>query len=102
MTISSQVSNNTINGNSTASLGHLFQCLTAIRVLKIKKKGCIDMKFHVFLFLPAASCPVTEHYQEEFGSIVTLKQQFFVCVDKTIDKIPSMLPLLPVEQSQIS
>lgn len=60
------------------------------------------MKFHVFLFLPAASCPVTEHYQEEFGSIVTLKQQFFVYVDKTIDKIPSVLPLLPVEQSQIS
>ena len=39
---------------------------------------CVQMEFHVFWFVPVASCPVTRHYQAKSGSIFTLFHQVLI------------------------
>jgi len=58
--MSSWAFNISADGDSTTFLGNVFQCLNTLTARKVLY--CDQMEFHVFQFVPFASCPLTVHH----------------------------------------
>jgi len=94
---SRQVLINSREGNSTASLGSLFQCSVTLTVKKFFPH--VQMELPVFQFVPIASCPVMGRCWKEPGPIhLTAALWIFM---STV-KVPSQPSLLQAEQALVS